>query len=143
MAKCGKPVVLGEFGWYGGEQKPKFDGGKHPLATEEQQAKYLRRVVQASAGFVVGWFNWGLYDCPGANDCSELSGLLTAEGKTKEWGKTFQQLSAQYCSRRIPPANIGPRPDLDWDAAITSAESTRSFREKYRKAMDADQPRWE
>ena len=143
VAKCGKPVVLAEFGWYGGAEKPKFDGGKHPSGTEEQQAKYLRRAVQTSAGFVVGWLNWGLYDHPQANDCSELTGLLTVDGKTKAWGKTFQQLSAHYSGTHIPPATIGPRPELDWDACVTSAESGRKFRASYRKAMDADKPRWE
>lgn len=143
VAKTGKPVVLAEFGWYGGAEKPKFDGGKHPLGTEEQQAKYLRRVIQTSAGFVVGWLNWGFYDHPQANDCSELTGLLTVDGKTKAWGKTFQELSAHYSGTSIPPAQIGPRPSLDWEACITSSEAARKFREDYRKAMDADKPRWE
>ncbi len=143
IAKTGKPVVLAEFGWYGGAEKPKFDGGKHPLGTEEQQAKYLRRVVQTSAGFVAGWLNWGLYDHPQANDCSELTGLLTVDGKTKAWGKTFQQLSEHYSGTNIPPAKIGPRPDLDWAACVTSSESAKEFRQSYRKAMDADKPRWE
>ena len=142
-AKCGKPVVLAEFGWYGGAEKPRFDGGKHAIGTEEQQAKYLRRAVQTSAGFVVGWLNWGLYDHPQANDCSELTGLLTVDGKTKAWGKTFQQLSAHYSGSYIPPVKIGPRPDPDWDACVTSSESARKFREAYRKAFLADKPRWE
>jgi beta-galactosidase GanA len=60
VARPGKPVVLAEFGWYGGAEKPKFDKGAHPIGTEEQQAKYLRRVIETSAGFVVGWLNWGL-----------------------------------------------------------------------------------
>ena len=54
VARPGKPVVLAEFGWYGGAEKPKFDKGAHPIGTEEQQAKYLRRVIETSAGFVVG-----------------------------------------------------------------------------------------
>ena len=61
-----QPVVLAEFGWYGGTAKPKFDKGAHPIGTEEQQAKYLRRAVETSAGFAVGWLNWGLHDHPGA-----------------------------------------------------------------------------
>ncbi|MGZ4989003.1 MAG: beta-galactosidase, partial [Limisphaerales bacterium] len=36
VAKAGKPVVMAEFGWYGGKEKPKFDHGAHPLGTEEQ-----------------------------------------------------------------------------------------------------------
>ena len=142
VARVGKPVVLAEFGWYGGAEKPKFDKGKHPVGTEEQQAKYLRRVVETSAGFVVGWLNWGFYDHPDATDCSELTGLLRVDGTPKAWGRTFQQLSARYAGTRITPATIGARPALDWDACLTSSESTRQFRDQYLKDLLADKPRW-
>ena len=93
-------------------EKPKFDKGVHPLGTEEQQAKYLRRAVETSAGFVAGWLNWGFYDHPGANDCSELTGLLRVDGTAKAWGKTFQQLSARYFGHATFPAPtaVGPGP---------------------------------
>jgi hypothetical protein len=142
MARQGKPVVLAEFGWYGGAEKPKFDKGVHPIGTEEQQAKYLRRAVQTSAGFVAGWLNWGFYDHPEANDCSELTGLLRVDGTTKAWGKTFQQLSAHYSGTHIPPAAIGTRPAMDWDACITDSASANQFRSQYLKAFLADKPRW-
>jgi len=142
VARPGKPVVLAEFGWYGGAEKPTFDKGVHPVGTEEQQAKYLRRAVETSAGFVVGWLNWGLYDHPGARDCSELTGLLRVNGATKAWGKAFQQLSARYSTQRIPPAGIGPRPVLDWDAAITDSAAADDFRARYLKAFLADQSRY-
>ena len=142
VARPGKPVVLAEFGWYGGVEKPKFDKGVHPIGTEEQQAKYLRHVVQTSAGFVVGWLNWGFYDHPGAGDCSELTGLLRVDGTVKAWGKTFQELSARYSGTRIAPARIGPRPSLDWDACVTDSAAANQFRDQYLKAFLADQPRW-
>lgn len=138
VARPGKPVVLAEFGWYGGSEKPKFDRGAHPIGTEEQQAKYLRRVVEVSAGFVCGWLNWGLYDHPGATDCSELTGLLTVDGKVKAWGTTFQQLSARYSGTHIAPARSGARPAMDWDACVTSAAAAREFRDAYFKAFLAD-----
>jgi hypothetical protein len=133
VARAGKPVVLAEFGWYGGAEKPKFDKGAHPQASEEQQAEYCRHVIESSAGFVVGWLNWGLYDQPGANDCSELTGLITADGKTKAWGKTFEELSGQFARKYIAPKQIGPRPTLDWDACLTSAAAANDFRNQYRK----------
>jgi endo-1,4-beta-mannosidase len=138
VARPGKPVVLAEFGWYGGATKPRFDGGAHPLATEQQQAEYCGRVIETSAGFVVGWLNWGFYDHPEANDCSELTGLLTADGKTKAWGTTFHEFSIRYGGRHIPPPHIGPRPELDWAACVTSASAGKSFREKYFKAYLAE-----
>ena len=138
VARAGKPVVLAEFGWYGGVEKPKFDKGAHPQASEEKQAQYCRHVIETSAGFVVGWLNWGLYDNPQATDCSELTGLLTVDGKTKGWGKTFQELSSKYRGGTIPPAKIGTRPDLDWDACVTSAAAAKAFRDKYFEAFLAD-----
>ncbi len=131
VARAGKPVVLAEFGWYGGAEKPRFDRGAHPAATEEQQAKYLRRAVETSRGFVTGWLNWGLHDHPGASDCSELTGLLTADGKLKAWGRTFQELSKRYSGTRLEPAKTNPRPEMDWDACVTSAAAAREFREDY------------
>ncbi len=138
-AKPGKPVVLAEFGWYGGNEKPNFDHGSHPRASEEQQAQYCRRVVETSAGFVVGWLNWGFYDQPEATDCSELTGLLTAKGETKAWGKTFQELATRYSGRVIPPRKTAARPILNWDACLTSAAAVKDFREKYFQAFLADE----
>jgi hypothetical protein len=143
VARVGKPVVLAEFGWYGGAEKPKFDKGVHPIGTEEQQAKYMRRAVQTSAGLVTGWLNWGFYDHPQANDCSELTGLLRVDGTTKAWGKAFQQLSARYSGTHIPPASLGSRPTLDWDACITDSAAANQFRKEYLKAFLADKPRYE
>ncbi len=54
-------------------RKPSFDDGRHPPASEEQQAQWCRRVVETSAGFAVGWLNWGFYDHPEATDVSQLT----------------------------------------------------------------------
>jgi endo-1,4-beta-mannosidase len=135
VARAGKPVVLAEFGWYGGAEKPKFDKGAHPQASEEQQAEYCRHVVETSSGFAVGWLNWGFYDHPEATDCSELTGLLTADGKIKGWGKTFHELSRRYAGQHIAPKHIGLRPTLDWDSCVTSAVAANEFRKKYRDAF--------
>jgi hypothetical protein len=138
VAKAGKPVVMAEFGWYGGKEKPKFDHGAHPLATEEQQASFLKNEIETSAGFVVGWLNWGLYDHPEATDCSELTGLLGVDGHIKAWGKAFQELSRRYNAKAIAPKRIGHRPDLDWDASITSSAAGNKFRKAYREQFLAE-----
>jgi aryl-phospho-beta-D-glucosidase BglC (GH1 family) len=138
MARPGKPVVLAEFGWYGGKEKPKFDHGAHPLGTEKQQATFLRHVIETSSGFVTGWLNWGLYDQPGADDCSELTGLLTTSGRVKEWGRTFHELSSRYSGMVLKPPKTGPRPDLDWNACVTSGAAGKQFRQEYLKRFLAD-----
>jgi len=133
-ARPGKPLVLAEFGWYGGG-KPKFDHGRHPAATQEQQARYCRNVVETSAGLATGWLNWGFYDQPEATDCSELTGLLTADGKTKAWGETFKQLTAAYEQKQLPRVSLRGRPELDWDACLTSTKAEAAFRKKYLEAF--------
>lgn len=138
VARPGKPVVLAEFGWYGGNEKPRFDKGVHPQASEDQQARYCRHVIETSAGSVTGWLNWGLYDQPEATDCSEQTGLLRVDGETKAWGKTFQELSGRFTGKSPPKPRIGPRPDLDWEASITSAASTKEFRQQYLRAFLAE-----
>ncbi len=137
VAKCGKPVVVAEFGWYGGG-KPRFDGGKHPAATQEQHAKYCRGLVETSLGLSTGWLNWGLFDQPEATDCSEFTGLLTATGETKAWGRAFTELAARYSATKMATPRLGARPNLDWDACLTSTAAAREFQENYLKAFLTD-----
>lgn len=137
VARPGKPVMVAEFGWYGGG-KPKFDAEIHPAATEKQQAHYCRGVVETSAGYAVGWLNWGFYDQPESTDCSELTGLMTADGKVKAWGRTFQELAARYNRQGIPPVFSKLQPELDWDACLTSVAAAKEFRQKYLEAFLKD-----
>jgi beta-galactosidase GanA len=140
VARTGKPVVVAEFGWYGGG-KPRFDDRKHPFASEEQQARWCRKLVETTAGTAVGWLNWGLYDQPEATDTSEFSGLLTADGKLKAWGREFQKLARQYGGKRIPSLKPMSSPVLDWDACLTSASAGNRFREQYYQSVKAAHPR--
>jgi hypothetical protein len=135
VAAAGKPVVVAEFGWYGGGRLT-INGGKHPAATEEQQARWCRRAIETTRGLATGWLNWGFYDHPEARDVSQLTGLLTVDGKPKAWANEFQRLSGELAGKQIPPAKLGPRPTLDWDAAVTSMKAAREFREEYYKAFE-------
>jgi endo-1,4-beta-mannosidase len=134
-AQPGKPLLLGEFGWYGGDKKPTFNGGQFPPASEAQQAQYDRKAVLTSAPFACGWLNWGFYDQPEANDCSELTGLLTADGKIKAWGSAFQELSASFQKKAVRPKKTGCRPDMDWDACLSSIVSEKDFSREYFSAF--------
>ena len=137
VARPGKPVLLAEFGWYGGG-KPTFDHGKHPAATGEQQAQWCRRTVETTAGLAVGWLNWGLFDQPEATDVSQLTGLLTADGQLKPWGREFQILGARYQGKVIPPKQTAGRPALDWDACLTDLQAGARVREAYRRMDPPD-----
>jgi hypothetical protein len=130
VARPGKAVVLAEFGWYGGG-KPTFDGGRHPAATEEQQARWCRNVVETTAGLACGWLNWGFHDHPESRDVSQLTGMLTVDGAIKAWGREFSALSRRLGEITLPPRAITRRPDFDWDEALTSTEAGQAFRERY------------
>ena len=136
-ARPGKPVVVAEFGWYGGG-RPKFDGGRHPAASEEQQARWCRRLVELTTGLAVGWLNWGFYDQPEATDCSEFTGLLKADGQVKAWGREFQKLSARHADRLLARAERGARPALDWDRCIIDPSAGNRFREQHYQAWKKD-----
>ncbi len=137
VARVGKPVVLAEFGWYGGA-KPTIDGGKHPAASEEQQARWCRRLVETTAGLAVGWLNWGFYDQPEATDCSQLSGLLTADGNLKAWGREFSRLADRFRNQTIPARAPDGHPMLDWDRCLTSVQAGHQFREQHYQAIKAE-----
>jgi hypothetical protein len=140
VAAPGKPVVLAEFGWYGGGQLT-IDGGRHRPAGEVQQAEWCRKAVETTRGLASGWLNWGLYDHPEARDVTQLTGLLSAHGSLKEWGREFQRLSARLKepvasspAPRLPPAALA-RPTLDWNVCLTSVQAGHEFRKRYGQAF--------
>lgn len=129
-AKPGLPLVIAEFGWYGGG--PLDPGGKP--ATEEQQAEWCRRLVEVTAPLACGWLNWGMYDHPEAKDVSRLTGLFTADGREKAWGRAFRELAERFQAK--PPTYAPPaRPDLPWDACTASPQAMENFRQAYLQAF--------
>lgn len=136
VALAGKPVVLAEFGWYGGG-KPRFNQGKLPASTEAQHARYCRLAVETTKPFATGWLNWGLYDQPEATDCSEFTGLFKADGTIKEWGVVFRGMAEQSSRHRVPSRVNAARPTLDWDLCLTSLQNGRQFQKAYLEAFRA------
>lgn len=130
VARWGKPAVVAEFGWYGGGQ-PSIDGGRHPFASEAQQARWCRRAVETTAGLASGWLNWGFHDHPGARDVTEWIGLLTADGRTKAWGREFQQLAERLAREGLPAPREISRPAMGWDELLISGAAREAFRERY------------
>jgi hypothetical protein len=132
-AKPGLPLVIAEFGWYGGG--PLEPHGKP--ATEEQQAQWCRRLVEVTAPMACGWLNWGMYDHPQATDTSKLSGLFTVGGKEKAWGRAFREIALRL--RADPPTRAIPsRPDLPWDACTASSDEMEKFHRAYLDAFTAE-----
>jgi hypothetical protein len=139
VAAPGKPVVIAEFGWYGGGSFTQGNWTSRP-AGEEEQAEWCTRVVETTAGMACGWLNWGFHDHPGARDVSQLTGLLTATGDVKAWGRRFRTLAERYAPGVPPPPALVGRPDLDWDLCVTSSQAGHRFREEYYRAFRASRP---
>ncbi len=129
-AEANRPLVIAEFGWYGGG--PLNPGGKP--ATEEQQAEWCRKVVEVTAPLACGWLNWGMYDHPQAQDVSRLTGLFTAEGKEKAWGRTFRELAQRYAAKPLVHS-LPHRPDLPWQSCTQSSDEMEKFRQAYLAAF--------
>lgn len=139
FAKIGKPVVLAEFGWYGGGSYSKGKSGDTKFATDQQQADLVEKFVKVTDGMVCGWLNWGLFDHPEARDCSRCMGLFTVDGTPKAWGRKFKELAAHYAGRKIEPRALGARPELPWDQCVTDAAAAKAFRDDYLRAFDGSE----
>lgn len=127
VAAPGKPVVIGEFGWYGGG-KPTFDNGRHPAATEEQQAQWCRKLVETTRPLACGWLNWGFYDQPEAGDVSQMTGLLKSDGTPKAWGREFKKIASTATTN---PPKFAPEPGapaLPWDDCMVDLQAAAKFR---------------
>jgi hypothetical protein len=131
-AKPGLPLVIAEFGWYGGG--PLTPKGKP--ATEEQQAQWCRHLLEVTAPMACGWLNWGMYDHPQAKDVSVFTGLFTVDGREKAWGRTFHD-AAQRLQAHPPTYAIPDRPDLPWAACTASGDEMEKFRQAYLAAFAA------
>ena len=133
LAETGRPVVLAEFGWYGGG-KLKIHRGAHPRRPKKTR-RWCRQAVETTQGLATGWLNWGFYDHPQARDVTQLTGLLTAEGEPKAWAREFSRLAGSLAGKHIAPAQLGPRPSLDWDSCLTCPDAPREFFEAYYQAF--------
>ena len=137
VAATGKPVVIAEFGWYGGGRLKNTNQDK-PAATEQQQADWNTALVTTTQGLAVGWLNWGFFDIPEAMDISELLGLYTTDRKPKAWGIAFQKLSEQLSGKLILPKTLGARPEMDWDLLISDPMAAPKFQAEYFEAFRKD-----
>lgn len=132
-ARPGKPVVIAEYGWYGGGALS-FNTSKSREASEDDQVGWCSSLIETTRGLAVGWLNWGVYDHPEARDVTQLTGLFTVEGREKAWGRRFREIAEQI-TKAIPKAKtLGRRPKLDWDLCITSRKAAEEFLDAYYRA---------
>jgi beta-galactosidase GanA len=99
----GKPVMIGEFGWYGGGDIRA--NGKVIMSpqTVEDQAAWCRTLLDVSRGRVCGWLNWAFADTPTSTDLTRWSGVWTEDLQLKPWGKLFSQLAREVAAKPQEP----------------------------------------
>jgi len=90
MDYYGKPIVLQEFGWYGGGTS-KFLSPL-PYRSEKEHADYTRELTEVLMPHVNGFINWPTFDMPESNDISNHGGIFTNDGKTKELTSVYSDL---------------------------------------------------
>jgi sugar phosphate isomerase/epimerase len=114
LAYChvGKPVVLGEYGWYGGGQPQ-----NHPRLSEAEQARWIDAEIDASRRLAAGWLSWPFADTPASTDISIYAGLVRSDMSRKLWGRRFQSYAAALDAVPQPTPNL---PDFDFAPALTA-----------------------
>ena len=110
MDHYGKPVVVQEFGWYGGGTSRFLC--ELPYRSEKEHADYTRELTDALIPHVNGFINWPTFDMPNANDISQ------------PWGNLHQRREAQGAgeglrgSYRKTPGEEAGQEDFDDDSDI-------------------------
>jgi hypothetical protein len=134
-AKTGKPVIVGEFGWYGGGRL-KNSNQEKPEASEEEQADYGTELIETTKGIAAGWLNWGYYDVPEAKDISELTGLRTADGREKVWNRRFREISDRLSKKYLPTKQqLDDRPEMCWDSLLSNPKARYDYMNEYYKSF--------
>ncbi len=98
MDHYGKPVVVQEFGWYGGGASRFLC--ELPYRSEQEHADYTRVLTQALIPHVNGFINWPAFDMPAANDISNHGGIFTHDGQRKALAQVYAELVAQLDGKR-------------------------------------------
>lgn len=129
-----KPLVVGEFGWYGGGKATE----RRPTRSQEDQARWCRAAVLQGRGMASGWLNWAFADTPSARDITKFSGLVTEDGRTKAWGEAFRQFATKtgrWMARPVePPAAIEFKIDRALTDPGTGDAALERFFEKWKVA---------
>jgi endo-1,4-beta-mannosidase len=91
---------------------------------EKQQAEWLEKTVTQAAESGVNWFTyWDSHDVSRKFTLNSLEyslGLLTNDGKVKEQGRVFKQLSAAYKGKPVAlPTRVPPPPPAEQSTEAT------------------------
>jgi len=132
LAYChvGKPVVLEEFGWYGGGA-PRGQ----PSLTEDEQDRWIVAEIEATRRLSDGWLSWPFADTPTSTDMSMYGGLVRPDLTRKSWAKSFAQYASNLAALPQPtPALL----TFDVAASLTmSTDDLKPMHEEYAQKVQA------
>ena len=126
--RADKPVLLGEYGWYGGGAPQ-----KHPFLSEEQQAHWIGEEVVATRSLADGWLSWPFADTPSSGDISLYAGLVKLDLSVKAWGRKFQELAADLVELKLPAVQL-PVPELS-EALTADQDYLKQAHQAYVEAI--------
>jgi hypothetical protein len=133
----GKPLVLGEFNWYGGGGLKGSSGWDLPDMPVEHQVEWCGTLLDVSRGRVCGWHNWGFADTPTARDISRWSGCWTTDLQLKPWGRVFGTFAKETARKPIPARPFDAwltSVPFDREAALTDPAVGNEYRRRLREA---------
>jgi hypothetical protein len=133
LAYChaGKPVVVGEYGWYGGGAPP-----ERPTLTDYQQALWITAEIEASRRLAQGWLSWPFADTPEATDMAAFGGLVNETLDAKGWGRQFNAYASHLSALPQPAPN--ELPSFDFGQALTlPLDVTMQKHEEYAQLVRA------
>ncbi len=132
LAYChvGKPVVLEEYGWYGGGAAQ-----DRQFLEESEQAAWLGAEIEASRRLAEGWLSWPFADTPDSTDMSVYGGLVKADLQYKHWALRFKAFASELAAVPQPTPEL---PTFDFAAALTTRmEDLLPLQEKYAQMVQA------
>ena len=132
LAYChvGRPVVLEEFGWYGGGA-PRGQ----PSLTEDEQDRWIVAEIEATRRLSDGWLSWPFADTPTSTDMSKYGGLVRPDMTRKQWAKSFAQYASNLANLPQPTPEL---PKFDVAASLTTpADDLKPLHEKYSQTVQA------
>jgi endo-1,4-beta-mannosidase len=132
LAYChaGKPVILGEYGWYGGGAPRGL-----PSLTEDRQARWIVAEIEASRRVSAGWLSWPFADTPTSTDMSQFGGLVRSDLTPKPWAERFKTYASQLSAL---PQPAGEFPAFDIAPSLTlPADELPALHKKFSDLIQA------
>ncbi len=125
-----KPLVLEEYGWYGGGAPL-----GRPHLTEDEQGRWIGAEIEASRRLVDGWLSWPFADTPEATDMSVYGGLVRYNLVMKLWGLRFRSYAEALYMLPQPTPEL---PAFDYSDVLTaSMDDLRDMHEEQARQVQA------